>query len=54
MRLIRYNEPKYSIFVGIFGSLARGAMQPLFGVILGKVLFILQGYNIEEGETVRG
>ena len=44
MRLSRMSEPKINIFIGVFVSVLQGALLPIFGILLGKMLFVLQ-YN---------
>ena len=42
MRLSRMSEPKFNIFFGIFVSVLQGSLLPIFGILLGKILFVLQ------------
>lgn len=44
LRLSKMSEPKINILIGIFVSILQGSLLPIFGIFLGKMLFILQ-YN---------
>lgn len=48
MRLVAMSHPKLNIFIGILSSLISGAVMPVFGVILGYVIFDLQPPNTNE------
>jgi ATP-binding cassette subfamily B (MDR/TAP) protein 1 len=36
------SKPKINIVVGIFVSIFQGSLLPIFGILLGKMLFVLQ------------
>jgi hypothetical protein len=36
------SDPKINIFIGLFVSVLQGGLLPIFGILLGKMLFILQ------------
>jgi ABC-type multidrug transport system fused ATPase/permease subunit len=39
-------EPKINIAIALFVSLIVGALQPVFGILLGTILFKLEGYTL--------
>ena len=41
MRLSRMSEPKFNIFFGIVVSVLQGSLLPVFGILIGKILFVL-------------
>ena len=41
-RLTRMSKPKINIVIGIFVSILQGSLLPIFGILLGKMLFVLQ------------
>ena len=41
-RMIKMSEPFVNVFIGIFDSIALGSLQPIFGILIGKMLFVLQ------------
>jgi hypothetical protein len=40
-RLLDYNRPRINIFIGIFVSIFQGALMPIFGGVMAKMLFVL-------------
>ena len=42
MRLSRMSEPKFNIFFGIVVSVLQGSLLPVFGILIDKILFVLQ------------
>lgn len=42
IRLAKMSEPKINIAIGLFVSVLQGALLPVFGIFLGKMLFVLQ------------
>ena len=54
MRLVRISEPKINIFLGVFVSICQGMIMPWFGILLAKMLFVLNYfYFLQTGEDVR-
>ena len=58
LRLIRMSQPKINIVIGFIVSIAQGSLMPWFGILMGKMLFVLNGYyviidhqTIEEGSN---
>lgn len=48
-RLIDFNQPRANIFVGITVSVLQGALMPVFGGVMAKMLFVLMNvYDLEE------
>lgn len=41
-RLTKMSEPKINIAIGLIVSVMQGSLLPIFGILLGKMLFILQ------------
>ena len=41
-RLLRLSEPKINIFIGMIVSVGQGSLLPIFGIFMGKMLFVLQ------------
>jgi hypothetical protein len=41
-RLTAMSKPKINIVIGIFVSILQGSLLPIFGILLGKMLFVLQ------------
>jgi len=44
MRLVRLSKPKINIFLGVFVSVCQGMIMPWFGILLAKMLFVLNNY----------
>jgi hypothetical protein len=40
-RLFKINRPKFNVFLGIFLSMIQGAIMPVIGAIMAKMLFVL-------------
>lgn len=40
-RLLAFNQPRYNIFIGILMSIMQGALMPVFGGVMAKMLFVL-------------
>jgi hypothetical protein len=36
------SQPKINIAIGLLASVLHGAMFPIFGIVIGKMLFVLQ------------
>jgi ABC-type multidrug transport system fused ATPase/permease subunit len=41
MKLMKYNQPKINIVLGILVSIVQGSFMPLIGAIMAKMLFVL-------------
>lgn len=41
MRLMDYNQPRINILIGITVSILQGALMPIFGGVMAKMLFVL-------------
>lgn len=35
------SEPKLNIFIGLLASIFKGSLMPIFGILLGNMLFVL-------------
>ena len=42
VRLLEYNTPKINVPLGLFAALIEGSIMPIFGILLAKMLFILE------------
>ena len=42
-----YNKPLINVFIGLFVSIIQGALMPIFGGVMAKMLFVLMDGNIE-------
>lgn len=40
-----YTSPKANVAIGMIASLVKGSIMPVFGILLGKILFKLEGYS---------
>jgi type II secretory pathway component PulF len=40
-RLTAMSKPRINIIVGIFVSILQGSLLPIFGILIGKMLFVL-------------
>ena len=41
MKLMKYNQPKINIVLGILVSVVQGSFMPFIGAIMAKMLFVL-------------
>ncbi|CDW81593.1 abc transporter family protein [Stylonychia lemnae] len=53
MRLVNISQPKVNILIGVFVSMCQGLIMPWFGILLAKMLFVLNNYYVPLGEDVR-
>ena len=40
-RLLRLSEPKLNIVIGMIVSVGQGSLLPIFGIFMGRMLFVL-------------
>ena len=45
-RIMSLTPSKSIVFIGVSASVINGALMPIFGVMLGQILFILEDYSI--------
>ena len=50
-RLVQISEPKINIIIGVVVSVGQGLIMPIFGILLSKMLFVLNGFYTND--TVR-
>ena len=43
-RITTMSYPKKNIYIGVLFSTLEGLVMPLFGIFIGRALFILSGY----------
>nr|AAK19598.2 putative ABC transporter [Sterkiella histriomuscorum] len=53
IRLAKISEPKINIFIGIVVSAGQGLVMPWFGILLSKMLFVLNGWYGADTDTIR-
>ncbi|CDW81030.1 abc transporter [Stylonychia lemnae] len=53
MRLVKISQPRVNILIGLFVSMCQGMIMPWFGILLAKMLFVLNYYYVPLGNDVR-
>jgi ATP-binding cassette subfamily B (MDR/TAP) protein 1 len=50
-RLLYYSRPRINIFIGLLVSILQGALMPIFGGVMAKMLFVLM--DVRDYEEMR-